>query len=255
MPDEVNFVDIVALSRITPDTYAEKFGGMINSSFFDASNILATLRQKGLVDFTTSFPGQSAVTVTELGKEGHGRCDCRHRCGIRAPGLRQTTQLSNGKRTIQDLSGAINIRPTDLAMHLYKLGQQQYLTYEFRNGLVTITLTEKGFVQARSGMPQTQEEKTAQAAADAQQQAANPMSQEGQQPAQQQSGAAGAQPMGGTGQAATAAAAQQKPPLDINQLEANIKKAKMKRMYYVIAAIGIIVIVAVLAYMMNLIKF
>ena len=50
-------------------------------------------------------------------------------------------------------------------------------------------------------------------------------------------------------------AAQQKPPLDINQLEANIKKAKMKRMYYVIAAIGIIVIVAVLAYMMNLIKF
>ena len=69
MPDEVNFVDIVALSRITPDTYAEKFGGMINSSFFDASNILATLRQKGLVDFTTSFPGQSAVTVTELGKK------------------------------------------------------------------------------------------------------------------------------------------------------------------------------------------
>ena len=32
MPDEVNFVDLVALTKIVPGTVVEKFGGMINSS-------------------------------------------------------------------------------------------------------------------------------------------------------------------------------------------------------------------------------
>lgn len=151
MPDEINFVDLVALSRITPDTVFEKFGGLINSSYFDASNILGTLKQKKLVEFTNAFPGQSAVSVTDLGKaalmeaEGKAKEDFDH--------LDQEiiTQLSKGKRALTDLGGAVNVRPKDLAMHLNKLVQQQYASYQIRNGEVSISLTEKGFLQVKNG--------------------------------------------------------------------------------------------------------
>jgi len=244
MPDEVNFVDIVALSRITPDTYAEKFGGMINSSFFDASNILATLRQKGLVDFTTSFPGQSAVTVTELGKKLLGDAAASAAVEFGHLDYEILMQLSSGKRSIQDLSGGINIRPTDLAMHLYKLGQQQYITYEFRNGMVTLTLTEKGFVQAKSGMPQTQEEQAAQLA--------NPQQQATPVPsgvAMQQS-----QQPGAMAKQAAAPANAPGQTVDINQLEANIKKAKMKKLYMMVAVVAVVIIVVAAALMLKLVR-
>ena len=252
MPDEVNFVDLVALSRITPDTYAEKFGGMINSSFFDASNILATLRQKGLVDFTTSFPGQSAVTVTDLGKKVLSDAIAGAAGEFGHLDFTILVQLSNGKRSIQDLSGAINIRPTDLAMHLYKLGQQQYLTYEFRNGMVTITLTEKGFVQAKSGMPQTPAEQ-ALPSTDAQPKPslAGECLPENQPQAQPGAAAPGTN---ATGQTAPAGAPQS-PTIDINTLEANIKKAKRKKMYYAIILVVVVIVAVAAARMLNLVRF
>ena len=257
MPDEVNFVDLVALSRITPDTYAEKFGGMINSSFFDASNILATLRQKGLIDFTTSFPGQSAITVTDLGKKVLADAIAGGAGEFGHLDFEILTQLSNGKRSIQDLSGGINIRPTDLAMHLYKLGQQQYLTYEFRNGMVTLTLTEKGFVQARSGMPILQPQPQGEKSLPSEGQEARPLLASECLPENQrkaQPGAA-AQPMNMAGQTAAPAGAQaQQPTVDINQLEASIKAAKMKRLYYAIALVVVVMIAVIAAVMMNLIK-
>jgi DNA-binding MarR family transcriptional regulator len=240
MPDEVNFIDLVALTRITPDTVAERFGGLINSSFFDASNILATLRQKGLIDFTTSFPGQSAVTITELGKKilTDAATDSQKEFG--ELDLTILTQLSNGKRTMQDLSGAINVRPTDLAMHLYKLGQQKYLMYDFRNGIVTITLTEKGFIQAKSGMPtptpQAAQEKTSTVGAPQQLQGVGILPDQFQQ----------AQPVGGV-KAAVPASTPPSPTVDINQLEANIKKAKRKRVYGILVLfVAVIVVVAAL---------
>jgi len=239
MPDEVNFVDLVALTRITPDTFAERFGSLVNSSFFDASNILATLRQKGLIDFTTSFPGQSAVTVTDLGKKVLADAGESARGDFGELDLTILTQLSNGKRSMQDLSGAINVRPNDLALHLYKLGQQQYLMYEFRNGIVTITLTEKGFLQAKAGMPQTaaaQAEPDKAVSVGTQQQAAKPMEQA--KPVTAEQAAAG-------GNAAAPAGAPSA-TVDINQLEANIKKAKRKGVYsiVVLVVIAIAVIVA-----------
>ena len=251
MPDEVNFVDIVALSRITPDTYAEKFGGMINSSFFDASNILATLRQKGLVDFTTSFPGQSAVTVTDLGKKLLSDAAASAAVEFGHLDYEILMQLSNGKRSIQDLSGGINIRPTDLAMHLYKLGQQQYITYEFRNGMVTLTLTEKGFVQAKSGMPQAQEEQAAQPADPQQQAPAMPPGVAMQQ--NQQLGAVTIKPTAGAKQAAAPTNAPGQ-TVDINQLEANIKKAKMKKLYVMVAVVAVVIIAVAAAFMLKLIR-
>lgn len=153
MPDEVNFLDIVALSKITKDTYVEKFGGMINSSFFDASNILATLRQKGLIDFTNSFPGQSAITITEAGKKLLLDADDKGKSPFDHLDLEIITQLSQSKRTLSELGIAVNVRPADLAMHLWKLNEQQFLSYELRNGGITLALTEKGFIQVKQGMP------------------------------------------------------------------------------------------------------
>ncbi|MGC8622923.1 MAG: hypothetical protein ACP5SJ_02770 [Candidatus Micrarchaeia archaeon] len=153
MSDEINFVDIMALSKIGPDSVVEKFGGMINSSFFDASNILGTLKVKGLIDFTTSFPGQSAITVTEAGKQLLSEAEAKSKEAFDPLDLTLLTQLFGGKKTLADLSGAVNLRPRDMALHLYKLLKMQYITSDFRNGLLDIALTEKGFLQVKEGMP------------------------------------------------------------------------------------------------------
>lgn len=69
MADEPNFVDLFALTKVTPDAVVERFGSTINSSFFDASNILGGLKIKGLIDFTTLFGNQNSITVTDSGKQ------------------------------------------------------------------------------------------------------------------------------------------------------------------------------------------
>ncbi len=156
MSDEINFVDLMALSKLGPDSVVEKFGGMINSSFFDSSNILGTLKVKGLIDFTTSFPGQSAITITEQGKQLLNEANTKANEPFDQLDFTLLTQLSGGKKTLADLSGAVNLRSRDMALHLYKLLKTQYLNSEFRNGLLDIALTEKGFLQVKAGMPQPQ---------------------------------------------------------------------------------------------------
>jgi hypothetical protein len=240
MPDEVNFTDLIALTRIGPDTVVEKFGGMINSSFFDASNILALLKQKGLIDFTTSFPGQSAITVTALGSKVLGDANAGADNEFDQLDLAVLTQLANGKRTIQDLGGTINVRPNDLAMHLYKLGVQQYLSYEFRNGTIMIALTEKGFLQTKGGMPQS----------------ATQMQAQQEQPKgageTQQVPPVATAPAAGTLQAAQAGVAPT-PTVDINQLEANIRRSRRRRLFG-ITALVLVLIVIVLALMLSSMK-
>ena len=154
MPNEINFMDLTVLKRIKPDTTVEKFGGLINSSFFDASNALGTLKLKGLVDFTTYVPGQNAISVTEMGKKLIEEADSKEKMPFDQLDLAILTQLSAGKRNLADLGTAVNINSKDLAMHLYKLSEQQYLSADIRNGVMDMSLTEKGFMQAKAGMPQ-----------------------------------------------------------------------------------------------------
>ncbi len=156
MSDEPTFVDLYALTKITPDSVVERFGSSINCSFFDASNILGGLKIKKLIDFTTLFGNQNAITVTETGKHlldeaaGHAIDQFDHL------DLTVLMQLSKGGRTPNDISSSMNITPKALALHLYKMQEQQYLSAEFRNGNLNLALTEKGFMQARTGMPGTQ---------------------------------------------------------------------------------------------------
>ncbi len=153
MPDEPNFMDLVTLLRVKPDSTVERFGSAINSSFFDASNILGTLKQKGLIDFTTMFGSQNAISVTDLGRQLISEAEAKAPTIFDHLDMEILKQLSGGKRSITDLSGAVNVRPKDLALHIYKLSAQQYLDYELSSGKLSIMLTEKGFMQVKQGMP------------------------------------------------------------------------------------------------------
>ncbi|MEM0149309.1 MAG: hypothetical protein QXW10_00220 [Candidatus Micrarchaeaceae archaeon] len=153
MADEPNFIDLFALTRITPQTVVEKFGTSINSSFFDASNILGGLKIKGLIDFTTVFGGQNSVAITDLGHKLLDEATAKVNLPLDHLDIAILVQLSGGKRSLNDLTDTLNILPKDLSMHLYKLMQQSYLSAEFRNGILNLMLSEKGFMQAKAGLP------------------------------------------------------------------------------------------------------
>jgi DNA-binding MarR family transcriptional regulator len=153
MSDEINFFDLTALLKVTPETTMEKFGGILNSSYFDGANIAATLSQKGLINFNTSLPGQSIITLTSRGSQLIEEANSKVNSEFDHLDFAVLVQIANGKKTPFDIGSAVNVRSKDLAMHLYKLAQQDYVSYEFRSGSMTVMLTEKGFSQVKTGMP------------------------------------------------------------------------------------------------------
>ncbi len=153
MSDEPTFLDLYALTKITPDSVVERFGSSINSSFFDASNILGGLKIKKLIDFTTLFGNQNAITITDEGKRLLDEAGAKAAEPFDHLDLSVLTQLSSGSRSPNDLSTSMNITPRDLAMHIYKMQSQGFISAEFRNGNLSMSLTEKGFMQAKAGMP------------------------------------------------------------------------------------------------------
>ena len=157
MGEDVDFVDLSALKKIQPDTMVEKFGSTINSSFFDASNVLGTLKIKGLVDFTSSIGGQNAITITDEGKKALEGADSRSMEPIDNLDSSILMQLSSGKKSVRELESALNLRPKDLSLRLYKLDEQQFVKADFRNGNLEIVLTEKGFMQAKTPVQQAQQ--------------------------------------------------------------------------------------------------
>ncbi len=269
MPNEINFMDLTVLKRIKPDTTVEKFGGLINSSFFDASNALGTLKLKGLVDFTTYVPGQNAISVTEMGKKLIEEADSKEKMPFDQLDLAILTQLSTGKRNLADLSTAVNISSKDLAMHLYKLSEQQYLSADIRNGVMDMSLTEKGFMQAKAGMPQqaqAQPQQQTQPTVQAQPQPAThaqtqqiptaPKPNPAQAPAPQAqqvppAANSAAAPVAGTAQPQMAPQMQH-PAEDkeIAEMQKQLSSQQMKKsgkgIYYVVAVVIIIIILAAL---------
>ena len=230
MADEINFLDILTLSKIEPDTVVEKFSSITNSSFFDASNILGGLKIKGLIDFTTSFPGQSVVHITDSGKALLAEANEKAKeTQLDQLDQEMLLQLSRGKRTLADLSGAVNIRTRDLAIHLYKLMQQQFLSSTLKNGGVEITLTEKGFLNVRS----------------------QPVAAQVQQPAASATPGTAAPQQGATppgaapSQSGQPAAAGAKPGQNLDYLDKIIADRKRKRTLTIVAVVVVVVIIVV----------
>lgn len=145
----INFIELIALTRITPEATVEKFGSLINSSFFDASNILAGLKMKGLVDFVTAFPSQSTLKLTEKGAGILVEANKKAAEPVDALDSAILAQLAGGKRSLVEMATTLNVAQKDLAFHIFKLSSQGSLTYELVNANVSMFLTERGFVAAK----------------------------------------------------------------------------------------------------------
>lgn len=156
MPDEINFMDLASLFSIGPETTLEKLGSAINASIFDASNMAGTLKQKGLIDFTASYPGPNTVTITDTGKALMSEAESKATSPYDDLDDAVLMQVSGGKRLPSDLQNTLNIRPKDLALRVYKLYKQGYLTYELKSGGVTIMLTDAGFLKSKAATPPQQ---------------------------------------------------------------------------------------------------
>lgn len=158
MADEenINFMDLACVLRITSETTLEKFGSVINSSVFDAANISGTLKQKGLVDFTAYYPGPNSIILTEAGKNLKVEADAKSTAPLDNLDKEILTQLSGGKRAPIELQNTLNIRAKDLALRIYKLYKQNFVSYELGSGNATLMLTEQGFLQAKSPQAQAQ---------------------------------------------------------------------------------------------------
>lgn len=155
MPDEITFMDLASLLSIGPDTTLEKLGSAINANFFDASNIAGSLKQKGLIDFSASYPGPNTVTITDTGKALISEADAKAASPYDNLDDAVLVQVSGGKRLPLELQNTLNIRPKDLALRIYKLSKQGYLTYDLKSGGVIVMLTDSGFLKSKTASAMT----------------------------------------------------------------------------------------------------
>lgn len=151
--EDINFLDMACLMKIGPDTVMEKFGGLINTSFFDASTIAGTLKQKGLIEFTNDYPGPNGLLVSAMGKTLLGEAEVKSAEPFDMLDSSILQQMSGGKRLPMELGNSLNIRSKDLAFRLYKLYKQNYIIYDLKNGGVELLLTEGGFLKIKNIMP------------------------------------------------------------------------------------------------------
>ena len=148
--DELNFMDLACLIKITPSTVIEKLGSAMNASIFDASNIAGTLKQKGMIEFTAYYPGPNTITITEEGQSLLNEAEAKSKEDFDKLDENILVQLADGNRIPSELQNALGLRPKDLALRLFKLEKQGFITYELKNGGVFLLLTEKGYLKANS---------------------------------------------------------------------------------------------------------
>ena len=149
MLDDITFVDLAVLLKITPNTPMEKLGAALNATIFDASNIAGTLKQKDLINFTANYPGPNYITITDTGKALIAEAESRSSLPLDQLDHSLLAQMSGGRRLLTDLQSTLGIRAKDLAIRLYKLYRQNLIIYELRNGSIELLLTEQGFLQAK----------------------------------------------------------------------------------------------------------
>lgn len=224
--EDANFIDLACLLKITPDTLLERFGSAINSSFFDASNIAGTLKQKGLIDFSSNYPGPNGMMLTDAAKALIAEANAKGAEPFDTLDESILNQLSGGKRAPVELGATLNLRPKDLALRLYKLYKQNYLLYELKSGSVELMLTENGFLKASA--------------------ATNANLLPGQQKQQQAIGAQGA--VAKTAEQPAQAQMNDQDQQMINQIESQQKKRKAGRKAMIAILIVIVIVFAYLLY-------
>jgi len=158
--EELTFTDLVILQRIEPGTMMEKFGPKINSQFFESANILATVKQKGYIDFKTSHFGNSEVEVTQVGARMLEVADEKAKEAVDDLDLTILRKVVEGYKDPDEIKNALNIRSGDLAVRIHKLVKQDLVSYSIRNIKISLSITEDGFkkVGATPKMEKTPEE-------------------------------------------------------------------------------------------------
>ncbi len=149
---ELTFDDILILQRIDADSVVERFGSKINASFFEAANMLGTLKLKGLVDIEAS-PGLSKVWLTPTGKSVLEKAKAMAGEEISPLDFSILQAVARGAKDAKGAAAMLNIRSSDLAFHLDKLLEQGFIDSSMKMGKVTIVLTEKGFMHVSDSLP------------------------------------------------------------------------------------------------------
>lgn len=149
---------MVALSKITPGTTVEKFGSLINASYFDGANIAGTLKTKGAIDFKVSYPAESEIIITEDGKKILEIAEQKAKESFDKLDFEIIQKILQGSRKPEDIEKALNINQQDIALHLYKLAKQNLISYTLKGGDVSVSLTEQGFKKASEGVIEEKKE-------------------------------------------------------------------------------------------------
>jgi len=149
---------LVALSKITPGTTVEKFGSLINASYFDGANIAGTLKTKGAIDFKVSYPAESEIIITEEGKKILEIAEQKAKESFDKLDFEIIQKILQGSRKPEDIEKALNINQQDIALHLYKLAKQNLISYTLKGGDVSVSLTEQGFKKASEGIVEEKKE-------------------------------------------------------------------------------------------------
>jgi DNA-binding MarR family transcriptional regulator len=145
MQDELDFLDLVILKKINAESTVEKFGPIINTSFFDAANLLGTMKIKGLVDIAPSVGGISRIVLTTFGEDVLRIAQEKAQGELEAIDEAILHSIASGNKELEKITESLNIRSSDLAYHLNKLVEQNFIDYEVRLAKVFFVLTEKGF--------------------------------------------------------------------------------------------------------------
>ncbi|MFA6489871.1 MAG: hypothetical protein WCT52_04275 [Candidatus Micrarchaeia archaeon] len=143
--NELNFLDLAVMKKIDAESSVEKFGSIINTSFFETANLLGTIKIKGYISIESSLGGISRVTITDAGTSILAVAEQRAKEPIEPLDNAILHAVAGGTKDMEALRSALNIRSSDLTFHLYKLISQGFMDYEIRAAKVSFVLSEQGF--------------------------------------------------------------------------------------------------------------
>ncbi len=146
--ENLNYLDFLVLVKIDQNSVIERFGPMINTSFFESANLLGSLKVKGFVDLETSIGGMSRVSLTELGRDAIEYCGMGTLEPLDTLDSAILDGIGRGYVALDRLTTLLNIKQSDLAVHLNKLSVQGFIVPSIQSAKVSMVLTEKGFNKA-----------------------------------------------------------------------------------------------------------
>lgn len=159
MEDDFCYLDIIALKRIDAKTTIENFGAMFNLSFFEGANLLGSLKLRKLADAESKFPGPSAVKVSKEGLKLLKAVEKMAKDSLKEVDFAILKAIRQGNRTDDEIEDNLILAKKDIAVHLNKLQEQEFIDYSMKDGKVYLSLTDEGFEMVNVEQPEDEKEK------------------------------------------------------------------------------------------------